>query len=140
MSELHNPAIQNDVAGSERPPRQSRRSSRWRMATWALVAIGLLLWLLAGTVQTTTYSYNQFTDITYRYVIDQSIQDIWAYQAQHLPTGANQTLLGGAFVMSAAVVVMCVIGGSWLLLVTSTASSSTGSRRKRRTCSHTQSP
>lgn len=133
-------ALRDERAGAERSPRPSRQASRWRMIAWAVGVIGLVIWLAAGTVPTTTYAYNPFTEVTLRYVTDESLQHIWAYQAQHLPTVGYQTLLDGAFSVSIAVIVLCVIGGSWMLLVTASDSLPPEARRKRRSSFPKQSP
>jgi hypothetical protein len=133
-------APSEEGADNEQHARQSRRFGRWYFIAWAVGVIGLAIWLATGTVATTTYSYNPITELTYRLVTDEPVQDIWAHQAQNLPSVGNQTILDGAFVVSVAVVVLCVMGGSWLLLVTASEPIPSDARLKRRSSILKQCP
>lgn len=102
---------------------------RWQVVAWLVLSVALLLWIATGSVATTTYTYNQFLQMTFRNENDTPIQEIWAYQAEHLPDVQLQWALDSAFVVSIVVIIACVIAGSWLLLV---RASDPSSRRRSR--------
>lgn len=105
---------------------------RWQLLAWIVLIVGLLVWFAVGSVSTTSYSYNQFLEMTFRQVSETPLQDIWTYQAQHLPSADLQSVLDAAFVASILTVVVGVFVGSWLLLVRASDDAALPRRRGRR--------
>ncbi len=129
LDDRYNERADADDAADVPSDSASTGGIRWQLVAWVVLVTGLMVWLATGTVSTTSYTSNFFLGVTYRNVTDEALQQIWVYQAEHLPTVQYQALLDAGFVLSVVAVVACVIAGSWLLLVKASRPGTLGAHR-----------
>jgi hypothetical protein len=88
-----------------------------RVGVWAVLAAGLLLFILFGSLPAISYRYYAFSGRLARLSPSRSLIDIWRDELVALPGFSVGWLPEAVVLFCLAITVICAIAGAWMLLV-----------------------